>query len=198
MNRKLLLIVCALGFSLTLAPAVPMAQTVGSGTSGGEFVNAIPLCPPASCNGLGTNSIFFGDPDPGKPPNGLAFTGRGFSVPVGVPFVLGLLQFQNSSTTNAIDAVDIRLHTTALNGDPLFTRTITENLTLAQTVNTGNQESDADFIFLTRHPEFGSFRVFEGQVSSVEMLGYLYPAQCSGLWSNIRSRICRMGPGRQP
>ncbi|MEP6888172.1 MAG: choice-of-anchor K domain-containing protein [Nitrospirales bacterium] len=180
MKRKLLLIVGALGFSLTLAPAVPMAQTVGSGTSGGEFVNPTPSCPPATCSGLGTSSIFFGDPDPGNPPNGLAFTGRGFSVPVGVPFVLGLLQFQNSSTINSIDAVDIRLHTAALNGDPLFTRTITENLTLAQTVNTGNPESDADFIFLTRHPEFGSFRVFEGQVSSVEMLGIFTPLSVAG------------------
>ncbi len=78
MKRKLLLIVGALGFSLTLAPAVPMAQTVGSGTSGGEFVNPTPSCPPATCSGLGTSSIFFGDPDPGNPPNGLAFTGRGF------------------------------------------------------------------------------------------------------------------------
>jgi hypothetical protein len=179
MKRYVVLMLGGLVWYLALFPTASMAQT-GSGTSGGEFLNPTPSCPPATCSGLGTSSIFFGVPDPGNPPNGLAFTGRGFSVPVGVPFVLGLLQFQNSSTTNSIDAVDIRLHTTALNGDPLFTRTITENLTLIQTVNTGVPESDADFIFLTRHPEFGSFRVFEGQVSSVEMLGIFTPLNVAG------------------
>ena len=179
MKKYLLFVLGGVVCGLTLFPGFPMAQ-VGSGTSGGEFINPTPLCPPASCSGLGTSSIFFGDPDPGNPPNGLAFTGRGFSVPVGVPFVLGLLQFQNSSTTNSIDAVDIRLHTTALNGDPVFTRTITESLTLVQTINTGVPESDADFIFLTRHPQFGSFRVFEGQVSSVEVLGIFTPLNVAG------------------
>ena len=179
MKKYLLFVLGGVVCGLTLFPGLPMAQ-VGSGTSGGEFINPTPLCPPASCSGLGTSSIFFGDPDPGNPPNGLAFTGRGFAVPVGVPFVLGLLQFQNSSTTNSIDAVDIRLHTTALNGDPVFTRTITESLTLVQTINTGVPESDADFIFLTRHPQFGSFRVFEGQVSSVEVLGIFTPLNVAG------------------
>jgi len=180
MKKYLVFLLNGLMCSFALFPALLMAETIGAGTSGGEFINPTPSCPPATCSGLGTSSIFFGDPDPGNPPNGLAFTGRGFSVPVGVPFVLGLLQFQNSSTTNSIDAVDIRLHTTALNGDPLFTRTITENLSLVQTINTGNAESDADFIFLTRHPEFGSFRVFEGQVSSVEMLGIFTPLNVAG------------------
>src|SRR3982751_6213372 len=180
MKKHLLFLMGALVWGFAAFPALPLAQTVGSGTSGGEFLNPTPSCPPATCSGLGTSSIFFGDPDPGNPPNGLAFPGRGFSAPVGVPFVLGLLQFQNSSTTNSIDAVDIPLHTTALNGDPLFTRTITETLTLVQTLNTGVPESDADFIFLTRHPEFGSFRVFEGQVSSVEMLGIFTPLNVAG------------------
>lgn len=180
MKHYLMFALSGLVWSLALSPVPTMAQTIGSGTSGGEFINPTPSCPPATCSGLGTSSIFFGDPDPGNPPNGLAFTGRGFSTPVGVPFVLGLLQFQNSSTTNTIDAVDIRLHTTALNGDPIFTRTITENLTLVQTVNTGVPEADADFIFLTHHPEFGSFRVFEGQVSSVEMLGIFTPLNVAG------------------
>lgn len=49
-----------------------------------------------------------------------------------------------------------------------------------QTINTGVPESDADFIFLTRHPEFGSFRVFEGQVSSVELLGIFTPLNVAG------------------
>ena len=103
---KHLLLIAACACSFVVAPAITLrAQTIGSGTSGGEFFNPSPACPPASCSGLGTNSIFFGNPDPGNPPNGLAFTGRGFSVPVGVPCVLGLLQFQNSSTTNTIDTV---------------------------------------------------------------------------------------------
>jgi hypothetical protein len=166
--------------SLIAAPITLRAQTIGAGTSGGEFVNPSPTCPPATCSGLGTSSIFFGNPDPGNPPNGLAFTGRGFSVPVGVPFILGLLQFQNGETTNTIDTVDVRLHTTGLNSDPLFTQAVTENLTLIQTPNTGHPESDADFVFLTRHPEFGSFRVFEQQVSSVEMLGIFTPLNVAG------------------
>lgn len=180
MKRHVLAAVAWCAYALVAVPGSPLAQTIGSGTSGGEFLNPSPSCPPATCSGLGTNSIFFGIPDPGNPPNGLAFTGRGFSVPVGVPFVLGLLQFQNSSTTNAIDAVDLRLHTTALTGGPLFTQAVTENLTLVQTVNTGNPESDADFIFLTQHPEFGSFRVFERQVSSVEVLGIFTPLDVAG------------------
>src|SRR5688572_21892624 len=136
MKRHILVAVAWCAYAVFALPGSPLAQTIGSGTSEGEFLNPSPSCPPATCSGLGTNSIFFGTPDPGNPPNGLAFTGRGFSVPVGVPFVLGLLQFQNSSTTNVIDAIDLRLHTTALTGGPLFTQAVTENLTLVQTVNT--------------------------------------------------------------
>src|SRR5919112_6142877 len=125
MKRHVVLILGGLVWCLALFPGASMAQT-GFGTSGGEFLNPTPTCPPATCSGLGTSSIFFGSPDPGNTPNGLAFTGRGFSVPVGVPFVLGLLQFQNSSAFNTIDAVDLRLHTTALDGNPVFTQTVTE------------------------------------------------------------------------
>ena len=194
---KQLLIILVLCW-LIVVPRSSDAQTVGAGTSGGEFINSTPTCPPATCNGLGTNSIFFGTPDPGNTPNGLAFTGRGFSVPVGVPFVLGLLQFQNSSTTNAIDAVDLRLHTTALDGNPIFTQTVTENLTLAQTFNTGNPEADADFIYLTRHPEFGSFRVFEGQVSSVEMLGIFTPLNVAGFGQSFNLGFAGFGDVGDP
>ena len=196
---KHLLLIAACACSFVVAPAITLrAQTIGSGTSGGEFFNPSPACPPASCSGLGTNSIFFGNPDPGNPPNGLAFTGRGFSVPVGVPFVLGLLQFQNSSTTNTIDTVDARFHTTALNSNPLFTQTVTENLTLVQTPNTGNAESDADFIFVTRHPEFGSFRVFEQQVSSVEMLGIFTPLNVAGFGQSFSLGFAGFGAVGSP
>lgn len=195
--KKQLVIILTISWLLAIAGS-PEAQT-GAGTSGGEFINPTPTCPPATCSGLGTNSLFFGNPDPGNPPNGLAFTGRGFSVPVGVPFVLGLLQFQNSSTTNAIDAVDLRLHTTAIGGgDPIFTQTVTENLTLAQTINTGNPEADADFIFLTRHPEFGSFRVFEGQVSSVEVLGIFTPLNVAGFGQSFNLGFAGFGEVGSP
>ena len=181
-NVWLVAVLCVSGL---MAVHDSQAQTIGSGTTSAEFINPQPTCPPATCSGLGTNSIFFGNPDPGNPPNGLAFTGRGFSVPVGVPFVLGLLQFQNSSTTNAIDTIDARFRTTAIDGNPLFTQTVTENLSIVQTVNTGNAEADADFIFLTGHPEFGSFRVFEGQVSSVEMLGMFTPLNVAGFCQSV-------------
>jgi hypothetical protein len=198
MKKHVLLMIAVCACSLVAVPSAPRAQTIGSGTSGGEFLNPSPACPPASCNGIGTSSIFFGNPDPGNPPNGLAFTGRGFSVPVGVPFVLGLLQFQNSSTTNTIDSVDMRLHTTGLNSDPLFTQAVTENLTLIQTSNTGNSESDADFIFLTRHPEFGSFRVFEQQVSSVEMLGIFTPLNVTGFGQSFNLGFVGFGEVGSP
>lgn len=198
MTKFLLLMIVFCAASLIASPSTLRAQTIGSGTTGGEFFNPSPLCPPATCSGLGTSSIFFGDPDPGNPPNGLAFTGRGFSVPVGVPFVLGLLQFQNSSTTNTIDTVDIRLHTTGLNSDPLFTQAVTESLTLIQTTNTGNPQSDADFIFLTRHPEFGSFRVFEQQVSSVEMLGIFTPLNVAGFGQSFNLGFVGFGAVGSP
>ncbi|WP_447985855.1 choice-of-anchor K domain-containing protein [Nitrospira sp. Nam74] len=198
MKKHLLLMMAVCACSLGALLSAARAQTIGSGTSGGEFLNPSPACPPATCSGLGTSSIFFGNPDPGNPPNGLAFTGRGFSVPVGVPFVLGLLQFQNSSTTNTIDTVDMRLHTTGLNSDPLFTQTVTENLTLVQTTNTGNPESDADFIFLTRHPEFGSFRVFEQQVSSVEMLGIFTPLNVAGFGQSFNLGFVGFGEVGSP
>jgi hypothetical protein len=197
MTKQLPMIIFVLA-SLIAIPRSSDAQTIGAGTSGGEFINSTPTCPPAVCNGLGTSSVFFGVTEPRKTPKGLAFTGRGFSVPVGVPFVLGLLQFQNSSTTNAIDAVDLRLHTAALDGNPVFTQTVTENLTLAQTFNTGNPEQDADFIYLTRHQEFGSFRVFEGQVSSVEMLGIFTPLNVAGFGQSFNLGFAGFGEVGNP
>ena len=73
---KLVLVIFALSL-LIVVPSASDSQTIGAGTSGGEFINPTPTCPPATCSGIGTNSLFFGIPDPGNTPNGLAFTGRG-------------------------------------------------------------------------------------------------------------------------
>jgi len=91
----------------------------------GNVLNPNPSCPPAACTGVGTNSLFWGTPDLGDPPNGLAFTGRGFAVELGQPFVLGLIQYQNSSTTDNIETIDFRLQSTPTNGDPTFAQTTT-------------------------------------------------------------------------
>ncbi|MER3424885.1 MAG: PEP-CTERM sorting domain-containing protein [Nitrospiraceae bacterium] len=165
--RKLLLAVAIVG-SATGSPHMISAQPIGAGTTSGTFLNPTPPCPPAVCSGVGTNTVFWGDPEPGMPPNNLAFTGRGFSTALGQPFVLGLLQYQNSSTFSNIDTIDIRFQTSS--SDPTFAQSAMLNLTVVQTENRGDPVADADFVFFTNFPQFGSFRVFEGEVSNVEIL----------------------------
>jgi hypothetical protein len=156
---------------LVMVASTGWTQPFGAGTIAGTYINPDPPCPPAACSGVGTSSVFWGTPDPGNPPNGLAFTGRGFAAELGEPFVLGLIQYQNSSTTDNIETIDFRLQSTPTNGDPIFAQTTTLTVSIVQTINSGNPVADADYIFFRDFPQFGSFRVFEGQVSTVELVG---------------------------
>lgn len=163
--------ITALGTGCVMVASVGWTQTFGAGTINGTYLNPNPPCPPAACTGVGTNSVFWGTPDPGNPPNGLAFTGRGFATQLGQPFVLGLIQYQNSSTLDNIETIDFRLQSTPTNGDPTFAQNTTLTIGIVQTINSGNPVADADYIFFRDFPQFGSFRVFEGQVSTVELIG---------------------------
>ena len=174
------------------------AEPVGTGMLTGQFLNPTPSCPPATCSGAGTSSMFWGDPEPNLPPNNLSFTGRGFSAALGQPFVLGLLQFQNSSTTNNIDRVDLRLQSTALNGDPTFTQTAQLNLTIVQTINVGDPVADADYVYFTNFPQFGSFRVFEGQTSTVELIGAFHSLDVLGFGQSFNLGFSGFGQVGNP
>lgn len=74
------------------------SEPVGGGIVTGQFLNPNPTCPPATCTGIGTSQVYWGIADPDKFPSSLAFSGRGFSVPLGQTFVMADLQFQNGTT----------------------------------------------------------------------------------------------------
>jgi len=152
----------------------------------------------SACTGVGTNSIFWGTPDPGNPPNGLVFTGRGFAAELGQPFVLGLLQYQNSSTTDNIDTIDFKLQSIPTNGDPTFAQTTTLTLSIVQTLNAGNPVTDADYVFFKDFPQFGSFRVFEGQVSTVELVGAFHSLDVLGFGQSFNLGFVGFGDVGDP
>ncbi len=103
------------------------------------------------------------------------------STPYGDDFVLGTLTYGNgtvaSDTTAVYQTVDLDV---AVQG----TRTIcatpsdfeafgTFTIGIYQTANLNvDPYADADWIYFVDHPEFGSFRVFEGATTSVEILAH--------------------------
>lgn len=54
-------------------------------------------------------------------------------------------------------------------------------MTIVSTSNLGvDPRADADYVYFTQFPQFGSFRVFEGATTSVELLGRFTPLNFQG------------------
>lgn len=170
------------GFSTAfILPNAAHSDTIGGGTVAGTFVNPSPTCPPAACTGVGTSQIYWGTADPDSFPSSLAFSGRGFSTPLGTPFVMGNLQFQNGSTAagTELNNVDLKIQTSS--PLPAFSQTLSLGMTIVSTSNLGaDPRADADYVYFTNFPQFGSFRVFEGATTSVELIGRFTPLDFQG------------------
>lgn len=164
---------------------------MGTGSITGAFENTSPHCiaPPDSDNPFvdGAQCIFTSTIDPNDTitwgdsvgslsgPNKFQFSGNSFNVEKSVQFVVGTLFYHNGSifVGTEINTVDLVLtsHPDPLVDPTIFGGLLPLNITIVQTVNDGiSKEADADFMYFTDHPEFGSFRVYEDAATSVEVL----------------------------
>jgi len=104
--------------------------------------------------------------------NSFTFAANDFSnQQKGETFVAGLLEYNNgvSDIGSEVPSVTLRLNT--VSADPDFTQTLDIPINIFSTQNIdGNPEASADFIFFADRPELGSFRVFEDESTSVEIL----------------------------
>ena len=155
------------------------AGFIGSGSASGIFINPDPICfpsPPAdtdpTCTGVDTNTFTTGKDAVGAGPTALQFSGSTFTnITKGDTFVIGILDYFNGSTFGGSSITNIDLQINTLSSDSDFVQQITILTELFLTPNSGESEvADADFIFFPDNPEFGSFRVFEGQSAQVEIL----------------------------
>lgn len=102
---------------------------------------------------------------------GLSYTSVLFDLlPQGETFVAGSLEFSNGVSFLGSEAPSVTLTLESISDDIGFTQTLEVPISLVTTVNNDSPEESADFIFFTERPELGSFRVFEGETTSVEVL----------------------------
>jgi hypothetical protein len=158
------------------------AGPMGTGTISGVFANPSPACvarpdtdptPGAECSGIGTNSFAWGDSVPfGGGPNTFQFNGNAFTnQPLGVDFVAGLLFYHNGTIVVASTVNSVDLDLTSTGDSTPFNQSLTVPITIVQTPNIfPTPAENADYIYFTDHPEFGSFRVYEGAGTTVEVI----------------------------
>jgi hypothetical protein len=138
--------------------------------------------------GLGTNRVDWGVPIAGSFTSYLSFQGYdrfpGFEQPwfsggqtvmPGQEFLLGTLAFRNGSVTASSSSpnlsVDLNLSVFGsefyIDNHPLLIQDRLR-ISIVQTPNQGiDPVADADYIYFTDFPSLGSFRVFEGQSTSI-------------------------------
>ncbi|MCE9549492.1 MAG: choice-of-anchor K domain-containing protein, partial [Betaproteobacteria bacterium] len=91
-----------------------------SGQYIGTFINQTPASPPSVTTGIGTDRITWGVPCDGvtncftgpggiTPPSGLTFTALPFVTEIGVPFVLGEIDFFNGSIMPGTEIINVTL-----------------------------------------------------------------------------------------
>jgi hypothetical protein len=122
-------------------------------------------------NGIGTNSITWGAPIPGFPPNSLTFTGKSFSgVASGQVFDLGTVTYFNGATLDNIFGATLTLSVNSTMGgsvDPAVS-----NLGFIATENGGvDRFRDADFVTFDVFPQ--TFNVFEGATATADLFGMI-------------------------
>jgi len=162
--------------------ATHVAAQQGSGTLSARFITPTPACLPSGtapvstprCDGLQTSSISWGDPGNfGIGQSSFVFQARPFTnVPLGQTFVLGTLTYFNGTIFVGTEITDIVLQITSASATPAFNQILGLPLRIVQTTNAGvDPVADADFLYFSDALQFGSFRVFEGQSATVEILG---------------------------
>src|SRR5687768_4582661 len=66
------------------------------------FLDPTPSCPPATCNGIGTNSFSWGEAaSSGNTASSLSFSGSSFAPAPGETFKLGTLTYHNGTNNLA-------------------------------------------------------------------------------------------------
>lgn len=162
-----------------------LATTYNMATISGTFENPSLDLPDAAefLEGIGTSGIKWGyEGTWGTGKNEFSFVGNSQNtISDGQTFVLGTLFYFNGTVAvgSSIKAVDLAVKATTVSPDNTFFDSFN-----IQIVTTANQNvdpvADADFIYFTSHPEFGSFRVFENKATTVEILGYLGSVHLAG------------------
>ena len=155
------------------------------GVANATFSNPAPNCPPATCTGIGTNSITWGIPSataPGGLPNSLSIGGGEFTGQLGTPFVAGTISYFNGSVLSGseISGVDLALEalidipTLGIEGLALSDL---RQVTINNTLNiVGDPQASADFLSIVppsgADVSFGNnFHVLEGEMATAELFG---------------------------
>ena len=129
----------------------------------------------------------------------LGFSGNSSVSEVkGQPFTLGYLTFQNGTTGGGteINTVDLSLSTSST--DPDFVKQLSLTVGVISTLN-GYVDpfADADILYFPDYPQYGSFRVFEGTTSTVELLGTFNSLDFEG-FGKVQDQNGFLYPGIDP
>ena len=103
--------------------------------------------------------------------NSLSFSSGGFeNQQRGETFVAGHLEYSNEENLGGTSVPSVSLTLSSLSENPEFNQSLEIPISIVTVPNDGDIEANADFIFFTNRPELGSFRVLEGETTSVEVL----------------------------
>jgi hypothetical protein len=128
-----------LGLTLLAVLAPGYTQAADAGTSTGTFLDPIPLCPPATCSGIGTNSFSWGSGSPSS----LSFAGSSFAPAPGETFKLGTLTFNNGETVSGTSVSSVGLDIAlSFNDVPEKNFTYHERLSINNTPNSTGDPVD--------------------------------------------------------
>jgi hypothetical protein len=145
--------------------------TIGDNT--GAFVGPSPTCPPATCSGIGSNKVTWGDGDSSS----LSFSGSAFAPTTGDVFKLGTLTYHNGVTPAG--TIDQGLDFVGLDFALRFTNISEANFTyhsvfnIVTTQDSADPEASADYVSFST--DGIPFRVFEGDTQSVDIIAKLTP-----------------------
>ncbi|MCP5519134.1 MAG: choice-of-anchor K domain-containing protein [Verrucomicrobiales bacterium] len=107
--------------------------------------------------------------------NQLAFRSRNVAYEAGATVQLGALSYHNHTTPVWSHITEVMLEVTWYGTVPDTGATgyqLQLEISIVNTPNVdGNPEASADFIYFPDYPEFGSFRVYEGDTAEVPIMG---------------------------
>lgn len=184
MNRHFINSTIALALLLGSAAHTAHATPI-SGTYVGKFVSPVPSVPPAVASGLGTSTVSWGIPcdgfrncytSPGgiTPQSSLAFTAEPFVAEIGVPFVLGTIQFYNGTVQpgTALDQITLFLDGSAI-APTEYGGSESRIISIVNTPNTGDPLASADRVTIPMawFPAANEFGVLESQSAIATLLG---------------------------
>jgi hypothetical protein len=120
------------------------------GSSSGIFTSVVPNSSSSVYSGLGTNTLTTGDASYWTVgPNQWSFTGQTFNTSTETSFLLGTLMYYNGTTAVGTDINGFDLQTTLNFTNPaLGNKSFTFPFVVNMTVNSGDQNADADILTL--------------------------------------------------